>query len=135
MISSADPPRFSLAELSDASGVSKRTIRYYIDKGLVSGPAGRGRAAYYTPHHLEEIELARQLRGKGYGVAEIRAQRTEPAGDVRAGETWRRIHLHPGLELHYRDDAPPFVQQLAVRLAAEADAWLGSVQATADNGG
>lgn len=32
--------KFSLEELSELTGISRRTIRFYIQKGLMNGPGG-----------------------------------------------------------------------------------------------
>ena len=38
--------KFSLEELSELTGISRRTIRFYIQKGLMNGPEGEKRGAY-----------------------------------------------------------------------------------------
>ena len=48
----AGEPRFSLAELEESSGLNTRTIRFYIEQGLVPPALGRGRSRYFTPDHL-----------------------------------------------------------------------------------
>lgn len=53
--------------------------------------------------------------------APIDAHDGEPGGTesaALAGSEWRRIELLPGLELHVRKDASPFVQGLAAAIAA-----------------
>ena len=47
--------KFSLEELSELTGISRRTIRFYIQKGLMNGPEGEKRGAYYTTEHLEDL--------------------------------------------------------------------------------
>jgi len=39
---------FSIDELASLSGVSRRTIRYYLELALLDRPIGETRAAYYT---------------------------------------------------------------------------------------
>ncbi|RIK36015.1 MAG: MerR family transcriptional regulator [Chloroflexi bacterium] len=117
------PPRFSLDELAEASGVPRRTIRYYISEGMVSPAFGRGRSAYYTSVHLEELERARALREHGLALAEIKEQR-KPKEQVIVGEHWERFRPHPALEIHLRADAPAYVRALAERLVFDAEAWL-----------
>src|SRR5262245_35171305 len=53
---------FSLAELAEASGIEARTIRSYIEKGLLSGPQTRGRGATYTTDHLNRLKAIQTLR-------------------------------------------------------------------------
>lgn len=120
-----DPPRFTLDELADSSGVSKRTIRYYIAEGAISAAGGRSRSAYYTPMHLQELEQVKHLRKQGFSIAEIRGKRSIPVAEVKTGVEWERFVPHPHLELHIRADAPPYVRLLAERFLQEAETWLG----------
>lgn len=130
-------PRFTIDELADAAGTPKRTIRYYIAQGLISPALGRGRSAYYTPSHLEELERVKLLRQRGLSIEEIRARRQERPAEPPRGETWERFRPHPALEVHLRADAPPYVRILAEGLLHDADAWLsdaaGSEEARDDS--
>ena len=119
-------PRFSLAELVEASGLPERTVRHFITEGLMPPALGRGRARYYTPDHLERLELVNRLRAERLSFDEIRARLNEKdVAPVTEGTAWRRIELHPGLELHVRADAPVAVETLAAELAQQARRWFG----------
>src|SRR5690242_4937725 len=61
----------SLAELSDASGIPARTIRFYIARGLLDGPEKAGRGAVYTAAHLHRLEQIKALQSEGRMLAEI----------------------------------------------------------------
>lgn len=61
----------TLAELSDASGVPARTIRFYIARGLLDGPVKAGRGAVYTSEHLARLEKIKGLQAEGRMLAEI----------------------------------------------------------------
>jgi hypothetical protein len=43
----SDRPQ-SIGELADATGVSRRTVRFYVQRGLIDPPVGLGRASHYT---------------------------------------------------------------------------------------
>jgi DNA-binding transcriptional MerR regulator len=121
-----DQPRFTAAELEDATGVSARNIRYYIQEGLVSPSAGRGKSAYYTAAHVEQLTLARDLRARGLSLEEIRealAPVPEAVEDDR--ERWHRIKLRDDLEIHMRADAPEAVQELTRQFREQFRNWLG----------
>ena len=45
----SEPARLTFREIVADSGLSERTVRYYIHEGLVPPAIGRGRSAYYTP--------------------------------------------------------------------------------------
>ncbi|MGH3054299.1 MAG: helix-turn-helix domain-containing protein, partial [Gaiellaceae bacterium] len=55
---------FTLAELADRTGMSERTIRYYIQFGLLPSPEGAGPKSRYTPSHLSRLTLIRMLQEK-----------------------------------------------------------------------
>src|SRR5688572_17500257 len=70
---------FDLAELSDRAAVSQRTVRYYIQQGLLPSPETRGPGAHYGPEHLDRLRLIRSLQRQHLPLAEIR-RRLEALG-------------------------------------------------------
>ena len=72
-------PTYDLAELSERAGVSQRTVRYYIQQGLLPAPETRGPGAHYGPEHLDRLRLIRRLQREHLPLAEIR-RRLEPLG-------------------------------------------------------
>ena len=69
----ADPaPRLSLDQLAAAAGLPARTVRYYIQLGLVDRPVGETRAAYYTPVHLEQLLTVQKWSQGGLSLESIR---------------------------------------------------------------
>ena len=65
--------RYGIRELAQASGVSRRTIHFYVQRGLLSPPQGAGRGHYYVPAHLEALLRIRQMQDEGRTLEEIRA--------------------------------------------------------------
>lgn len=61
-----------LSELSSRAGVSARTVRYYIQQGLLPPPETRGPGAHYGPEHLHRIRLIKRLQREHLPLAEIR---------------------------------------------------------------
>ena len=61
----------TLAEIVEASGLPGRTIRFYIARGLLNGPAKGGRNAEYTAEHLARLEQIKQLQSTGHALADI----------------------------------------------------------------
>jgi DNA-binding transcriptional MerR regulator len=61
----------TLAELSEASDIPARTIRFYIARGLLEGPVKAGRGAVYTTEHLARLQKIKKLQGEGRMLAEI----------------------------------------------------------------
>lgn len=56
--------KFSIEDLVRLTGLTRRTIRFYVQKGLLKGPEGEKRGAYYTTEHLEELLRIKRLREK-----------------------------------------------------------------------
>ena len=63
--------RYLIQELSELTGYSRRTIRYYIQEGLLEPPAGRGRGGFYYDSHLNTLSKIRQLQNQGLQLASI----------------------------------------------------------------
>ena len=54
----AEPTQqFTLSELCILADLPVRTLRYYVQNGLVDHPEGETRAARYGPRHLEQALL------------------------------------------------------------------------------
>lgn len=95
--------------------MSSRTIRYYISQGLLPPAHGRGPSATYDLGHLLRLRMIGSLKSAHLPLDEIKARlanlsdkeiaailevETEPPED-----RWRRIELHPDIELHVRERA------------------------------
>jgi DNA-binding transcriptional MerR regulator len=65
---------YSLNDLADAVGIEARTIRSYIERGLLPGAQARGRAASYSKEHLSILQVIKSLRRArpNIGLSEIR---------------------------------------------------------------
>jgi DNA-binding transcriptional MerR regulator len=68
----ADSTTYDLNELCARAGVTVRTVRYYIQQGLLPAPAAQGSATRYEQGHLERLLLIRQLQKEHQPLAEIR---------------------------------------------------------------
>lgn len=56
------PVEYWISELAALSGVSNRTIRYYIQEGLLPPPEIRGKYAVFTEEYLHRLELIKTLK-------------------------------------------------------------------------
>ena len=61
----------TLDEIAEASGLPARTIRFYISRGLLSGPVKAGRGAAYTTDHLARLDRIKTLQSEGRTLSEI----------------------------------------------------------------
>jgi len=97
---------YSLDELCTLSELPKRTVRYYIQLGLVDRPVGETRAAHYDAHHLEQLLLIRKWSQAGVSLERIREllsgeappvpPRPRSAGTV---EVWSHLVVADGIEI------------------------------------
>jgi DNA-binding transcriptional MerR regulator len=79
------PSRYSLAELARVTGVTPRTVRFYIAQGLLPGANETGPGASYDERHLARLRLIRRLAAQHLPLAEIRT-RLAQLGDDEIGE-------------------------------------------------
>jgi DNA-binding transcriptional MerR regulator len=107
------PPEstFSLAQLSQLTQISARTLRYYIHIQLLDRPQGETKGAFYVGHHLEQILRIKQLTQAGLSLDRIReilrgAPAPLPTPPRQSGHVEVRSHLHiaPGIELQVSPD-------------------------------
>src|SRR5690606_20680874 len=93
---------YTLHQLADLAGVNRRTVRYYIQLGLVDRPIGETRAAYYTWQHLKQLLEVRGYTEQGFSlerIAEFRQRGAEPppaSAAPRAGSVTVQSHIHLG---------------------------------------
>ncbi len=59
-------------ELARRAGISIRTIRYYIEEGLLPQPTYEGKYSKFTLNYLERLELIRRLKDSYLPLREIR---------------------------------------------------------------
>ena len=109
----ADDPRYAIGDLADLGGVTRRTVRYYVQEGLLPTPHGVGRGNHYGPEHLEQLLKVKSLQEAGRTLDEIRrALNHKPSRGRDLAESvpapgravWRRLTMAPGVELNVAGD-------------------------------
>lgn len=122
---------FSLDELCALAAVPKRTVRYYIQLGLLERPIGETRGAHYLGSHLDSLLRIKQLTEAGISLERVREvlrgeppavpPRTRQPGSV---EVRSHIWIAPGLELQVAPEqaqaSPEDIRALAQAVVA---AW------------
>ena len=53
---------YTIEQLSNRVGLQRRTIRNYINQGLLRGPDSLGRNARYTDYHVKRLKLIKQMK-------------------------------------------------------------------------
>jgi DNA-binding transcriptional MerR regulator len=100
---------FSIDQLSSLTETPRRTVRYYIQQGLVDRPEGSKRGSFYTTRHLEQLLEIRKWQRAGLSLERIRDLLVVPDdGELlvpplrrRPGDVAVRSHvlIRPGVEL------------------------------------
>ena len=63
--------RLSIDELAAVTGVSRRTVHYYISRRLIDPPLGRGRGRHYDRRHALQILKVRDLQRRGVALSDM----------------------------------------------------------------
>jgi DNA-binding transcriptional MerR regulator len=92
--------------MSSAAGLPRRTVRYYIQLGLLDKAEGETRAARYGATHLEQLIAIRRWSQDGLSLERIRdllarkdsapVPASRPPGTV---EVWSHLVVADGLEV------------------------------------
>ena len=122
------PALYDIEELAERGGVSRRTVRYYVQRGLIPTPTGTGRGKHYTSAHLDRLIWIRTRQEQGAGLDALESEllgAPEPAAPPTVTtELWTRALLAPGVELLTRDArlGPEALERIAefVRLQLSA---------------
>ena len=106
--------KFTIDEICALVEMNKRTVRYYIQKGLVDRPEGIGKGAFYSHSHLEQLLAIRKWKAAGLSLDRIQniltSEQKGNTGDqllppplpIKKGavEVWSHMHVGDGIELH-----------------------------------
>ena len=102
----AEPASHTLDDLCALTGLPRRTVRYYVQLGLVDRPEGETRAARYGPRQLDQLLSIRKWIVEGLSLDRIRGLLQGEPAPVRPlppqpGEVSVRSHVAvaPGIEL------------------------------------
>lgn len=98
---------FTLEEIAALAELPRRTVRYYIQTGLVDHPEGVGKGAFYTQQHVEQLLLVRKWQLAGLSLERIgevikqQASGPLPPTPRRAGtvEVWSHLVVADGIEI------------------------------------
>jgi DNA-binding transcriptional MerR regulator len=136
---------WSLNELAKRAGMTPRTVRYYVQRGLIPAPRFQGPMTGYAESSLVRLQAIRRLQDRFLPLDAIKVelQRMTPeqvrlvakggtppplaaSASAIAPEspnatrdevaTWQRWELAPGLELHLSQSADGPSRELAQKL-------------------
>ena len=101
--------QYTIEDLCDLTGFSRRTIRYYVQEGLIDPPAGRGRGGFYFDSHLQKLLKIKSLQDKGLRLSAIlpvlkQRDLPQPQQEIVVREVWVRYPIVDGVEIHISRD-------------------------------
>ena len=92
---------YKVSELAEKAGVTKRTIHYYISKGLLLPPNGNGVNSTYDDSHLERLLLIKKLQSEFMPLNKIREYILENPKDKLTPE---EIQVNEDKEIYFREN-------------------------------
>lgn len=133
------PATYRTAETARLAGITPRTLRYYVEIGLLPGPEQRGVQTVYTHAQLVRLQAIPILRKRerlrlprvkqrldAMSAEEIEALVAPPKPPAEASPDlspppypcvrWDCIELLPGLELRVRSNAGAVLRRLALEI-------------------
>lgn len=117
---------YTMDALSEIVDLPVRTIRFYIQKGLVDRPVGARKTARYLHTHVEQCLKVKRWSEEGLSLDRIAQAMLAPPKElppapkkVGALSVTSRIHLAEGIELAVDHDLS-VLSQTQVRELAEA---------------
>ena len=115
---------YNIENLAEAAGVTRRTVRYYIQRGLLDPPCGEKRGSYYTENHLERLNKIQKLAEQGIPLIHIKTMlsghgeeqvpvSTKPLSNLNSIDktknlnvatcsSWQRLSINEDIELNFR---------------------------------
>lgn len=123
--------QYSIGELGELLGISRRTVRFYVQRELIPKPIGLGRSTYYTEEHLNKLRNIARLQDMGLALdsisqilsgeisEEAALENSKPVSRGQRGrkgvsvEQWIKMKFNKGIELHIDTaEAAPTAEQL-----------------------
>lgn len=68
----ANTGTYTAEDLARLVGLSLRTVRYYVQKGLIAPPNGRGPGAHFDENHFAQLQRVQLLQRAGFDLESIR---------------------------------------------------------------
>ena len=102
---------FTLDDLCTLTDFPKRTVRYYIQLGLMDRPIGETRSAHYLEVHLDQLLRIKKLTESGISLERVRDvlggdDSPVPVKQRKPGSISVKSHLYiaSGIELQISPD-------------------------------
>lgn len=96
--------KYTIEELTEITGYTRRTIRYYVHEGLLEAPAGRGRGGFYFDSHVKRLLQIKALQDKGMSISAIASLQDSNTSEIviYPRNVMIRYEVLPGVELNVK---------------------------------
>jgi len=136
------PQALTLNELCVLADLPVRTLRYYVQSGLVDRPDGETRAARYGARHLEQLLLIKKWTAAGLSLERVRdllhgdapavPDRPRQAGSI---EVCSHLCVADGVEMVIEPARAGLSPEQVRAFAKGVMALYAAVTGTSDHGG
>jgi Predicted transcriptional regulators len=89
---------YSVKELADLSGVSRRTLQYYDNEGILTADKNTKGHRVYHEHHLRQLMQINFYKSVGFSLEQIRDKMRQAPNDIGEMLNTQSILLHRQLE-------------------------------------
>jgi DNA-binding transcriptional MerR regulator len=102
--------KYTIEDLSNLTGFSRRTIRFYVQKNIIEPPSGRGKGGFYYNSHLSNLLEIRLLQEQKLNLNSIKnilrrtGQKLKEDPEKYARDLRVRYEIVPGLEINISRD-------------------------------
>jgi DNA-binding transcriptional MerR regulator len=102
--------KYTIEDLSNLTGFSRRTIRFYVQKNLIEPPSGRGKGGFYYDNHLSNLLEIRLLQEQKLNLTSIKnilrgtVQKSKEDPEEYIRDLRVRYEIVPGLEINISRD-------------------------------
>ena len=128
---------WTLAELAGEAGVPRRTIRYYIARGLLEGPVKAGRNSVYAARHLDRLKEIQRLQEEGRTLTEIAHLLAGALVEDQLPEpvAWQSFAIADDVTVNVRGDVSPWRMKLIRETLRDLNARLNGPAPRTKQGG
>jgi DNA-binding transcriptional MerR regulator len=114
--------KYIISEVAKLTDCSARTVRYYVQRGLIPPPKGSGRNSFYTDLHIKLIKIIKQLQSEYLPLHKIKEKLQDekfiskfsiidkkPKQSIKKIITrspYVKVNITDEIELHYQEYLP-----------------------------
>lgn len=117
---------YTLKELTEKTGVTARTIRYWIAENVLMGPITQGAQASYTEDHVSRIREIQRGQKEGRTLAQLRVSSWSVYEDIKNMFEDRVTHIRVSdeVDVYIKEGLPPHTLRYIRKVLSEMETEL-----------